>query len=91
MYCCCTVLTVSSWALPTGMLSPHDVCAFIYTTVVSSCTSGFMHIDLLRRRAEKIPFGDRSDNFLDGEFRLIPDVNFTCSGTITSLLIGGYI
>ena len=47
-----------------------------------------MDIDLLRRRAEKIPEGDISTNFLDDEFRLIPDVNFTCSGTITSLLIG---
>ena len=49
-----------------------------------------MDIDLLRRRADKIPReeSDRSENYLDGEFRLIPNVNFTCNGTITSLLIG---
>ena len=57
-------------------------------TVVSNCTSGFMDLDLLKRRAVKIPEGDRSNDFLDHEFRLIPDMNFTCSGTITSLLIG---
>ena len=47
-----------------------------------------MNLDLLRRRAMKIPEGQRSDINLDNEFSLIPHVNFTCSGTITSLLIG---
>ena len=49
-----------------------------------------MELDLLKRRAEKLlsSFKTRSRNFLDGEFRLIPGMNFTCSGTITSLLIG---
>ena len=47
-----------------------------------------MDLDLLRRRAMKIPEGQRSDTNLDDEFRLIPDVSFTCSGTITGLLIG---
>ena len=64
----------------------YRVCAFI--AVVSGCTSGFMNLDLLRRRAMKIPDGDRSNTNLDDEFRLIPDVSFTCSGTITGLLIG---
>ena len=47
-----------------------------------------MNLDLLRRRAMKIPEGRRSNTNLDDEFRLIPDVSFTCSGTITGLLIG---
>ena len=64
----------------------YRVCAFI--AVVSGCTSGFMNLDLLRRRAVKIPEGARSNTNLDDEFRLIQDVNFTCSGTITGLLIG---
>ena len=43
---------------------------------------------MLRRRAEKIPNGDRSSNRLTQEFRLIPDWNFTCNGSITSVLLG---
>ena len=47
-----------------------------------------MNEDLLRTRALKIPQGRRANTNLDEEFRLIPDVSFTCSGTITGLLIG---
>ena len=47
-----------------------------------------MQLDVLRRRAEKIPNVGRSPNLLDDEFRLIPGMNFTCSGKITGLLLG---
>ena len=43
---------------------------------------------MLRRRAEKIPNGNLSSNRLTQEFRLIPDWNFTCNGSITSVLVG---
>ena len=43
---------------------------------------------MLRRRAEKIPSGKPSSNLLKQEFRLIPDWNFTCNGSITSVLLG---
>ena len=57
--------------------------------VASGCTSGFMDLELIRRRAEKNLNEDSSDKFLDKEFRIIPDVAFNCNGTITSFLIGG--
>ena len=57
-------------------------------TTASSCASGFMNLDVLRKRAEKIPFGLTSFDVLSNEFRLIPDMTFTCNGTITSLLLG---
>ena len=47
-----------------------------------------MQLDVLRRRAEKIPRGHDSRNRLDHELRLMPYMNFTCSGNITSLLLG---
>ena len=46
---------------------------------------------MLRTRAVKIPDGERSDEGLEEEFRLIADVSFTCSGTITSFKLGGTI
>ena len=50
-----------------------------------------MEMDVLRARAGKIPNGGRSNAGLNEEFRLIADVNFTCSGTITSFQLGGTI
>ena len=46
---------------------------------------------MLRTRAVKILDGDRSDEGLENEFRLIGDTSFTCSGTITSLQLGGTV
>ena len=46
---------------------------------------------MLRERAVKIPDGDRSDEGLENEFRLISDISFTCSGIITSLQLGGTV
>ena len=62
--------------------------------VVSGCTSGFMELDLLRRRAEKISGGISSTGAggsLDDEFRLLPGENFSCSGTMTGILLVGTI
>lgn len=48
-----------------------------------------MQFDVLQRRAAKIPVVNvRSPNRLNYEFRLFPDMNFTCSGSISSLLLG---
>ena len=41
---------------------------------------------MLRKRAELISTTDPSGNVLNDEFRLIPDRNFTCNGSITSVL-----
>ena len=46
---------------------------------------------MLRTRAMKIPGGERSDEGLEDEFRLIGDTSFTCSGTITNLQLGGTV
>ena len=50
-----------------------------------------MKLDILKKRAEKIPNGGSSQNRLDnGKFRLYDDndLGFTCGGEITSLLLG---
>ena len=47
-----------------------------------------MELDLLRKRAEKIPNGDINENSLDGKFRLL-DESFICSGTMTGILFVG--
>ena len=44
---------------------------------------------MLRRRAEKIPGGGTSNQGLDEEFRLLPNESFSCSGTMTGLLLVG--
>ena len=56
--------------------------------VINGCTSGFMEIDLLMKRAEKIPSGTINENSLDGKFRLL-DESFSCSGAMTGLLFVG--
>ena len=38
--------------------------------------------------ATKISSGGASNDRLTNELRLVPDQNFTCNGTITSLLLG---
>ena len=46
---------------------------------------------MLRTVAQKISSGSASNKRLSNELRLIPDWNFTCSGTITSFLLGADI
>ena len=51
-----------------------------------------MQLDLLKERAEKITSGNVvSGNKLDHELRVVPGLNFTCSGNITSLMVGADI
>lgn len=47
-----------------------------------------MQLDLLKRRVERISTSEGSSNALNSEFRLVPDMNFCCNGTVTSLLLG---
>ena len=57
-------------------------------SVVNGCTRGFMELDLLKRRAEMISGGSKGvGGSLDDEFRLLPEEKFTCSGTMTGLLL----
>ena len=46
-----------------------------------------MDLNLLKKRAEKIPNTGISSNFLDSDFRLITGMWFTCSGSLASLLL----
>ena len=53
-----------------------------------------MELDLLRRRAEKISGGQAgagTGGELNGEFRLLPGDSFSCSGTMTGLLLVGSV
>ena len=51
-----------------------------------------MSVDLIQRRAEKISnVNSLPDTRLNNEFRLIPDWNFTCDGSITTLLLSADI
>ena len=59
--------------------------------VAEGCANGFIQLDMLRTVAQKIPNGAASPNRLSDELRLIPDWNFTCNGTITSILLGADI
>ena len=47
-----------------------------------------MELQLLKERAKKISDNGGSQNYLDGKFRLIPGMSFTCNGMITGLLLG---
>ena len=58
---------------------------------LDGCTEGFMDIGLLRTKAEQIPNtqGTYSNNILDSDSRwLFPSLRFTCSTTITGIIIG---
>ena len=90
---CTYVLLVCSEGENTGItftylpLTEHAV-------VVNGCTSGFMELDLLRRRAEKISGGKAGEGTgkgLNNEFRLTPGESFSCSGTMTGLLLVGAV
>ena len=47
-----------------------------------------MQLDVLRKRAEKVSGGSEASSRLNNELRLMPDWSFSCSGTITSFLLG---
>ena len=47
-----------------------------------------MDIDVLVKRAERIPNNNVQSSDLDKELRVVPDWTFNCSGNITSLLLG---
>ena len=57
-------------------------------SAVSACTSGFMDMDVLMKRAKRITNNNVESRDLDRELRVVPDWNFNCSGNITSLLLG---
>ena len=63
---------------------------FLYV-VVTSCTSGFMQLDVLRKRSEKISVGNTvASTGISEQMRVMYNQNlrFSCSGSITSLLLG---
>ena len=48
-----------------------------------------MELDILRKRAKKIPGDGTSDQGLNNEFRLLLNESFSCNGTMTGLLLVG--
>ena len=50
-----------------------------------------MDLDLLRKRAEKVSNGGMNDDSFDNHFILLPGDSFSCSGTMTGLLLVGAI
>ena len=58
-----------------------------YKGTVSSCTSGFMKLDYLKKNAELIGNGRRTIDRLSRGMRLFPSMNFTCSGNITGMAL----
>ena len=72
----------------TAAVQNHYQCCI----VVNGCTRNFIELDLLRKRAEKIPDGGTNTNDgLNGEFRLLLDRSSSYSGTMTGLLLVGSI
>ena len=57
-------------------------------SAASACTSSFMDMDVLVKRAERITNNYVESRELDRELRVVPDWNFNCSGNITGLLLG---
>ena len=69
----------------------HAYCLCFAVLVIDSCSTGFMSLDVLEKRAEKISsvlVNILSQNDLDSEFRLVSGLTFNCSGNIASLLLG---
>ena len=72
----------------------HTACTGVTTmnflyAVVTSCTSGFMQLDVLRKRSEKISVGNTAASTgISEETRVMHMQKFSCSGNITSLLLG---
>ena len=62
--------------------------SFDYLAVINGCTSGFMELDLITKRVEKISNEGINEDSLDDKFRLL-DESFSCSGTMTGLLFVG--
>ena len=59
---------------------------------VHGCTRGFIELELLKTRAEKITgSGEDTGHGLNDEFRLIPFESFSCSGSMTGLLLVGAV
>ena len=67
---------------------------FVYDAVlvIDSCSTGFMSLDVLEKRAEKIISSGIVNilplNYLDREIRLVPGLKFNCSGNMASLMLG---
>ena len=93
---CMCVLTVCSKGEAWITFMTRLLNTGVMYNAVHGCTSGFMELELLKRRAEKIPGGGAGEGtgggLPDNEFRLIiPFESFSCSGNMTGLLLVGAI
>ena len=91
---CMCVLTVCSKGETWITFMTRLLNTGVMYNAVHGCTSGFMELELLKRRAEKIPgggVGEGTGGRLDDEFRLVLNESFSCSGNMTGLLLVGAI
>ena len=91
---CMCVLTVCSKGETLITFMTRLLNTGVMYNAVHGCTSGFMELELLKRRAEKIPGGGAgrgTGGGLDNEFRLLLNESFSCSGNLTSLLLVGIV
>ena len=89
---CMCVLTVCSKGETWITFMTRLLNTGVMYNAVHGCTSGFMELELLKRRAEKIPPGDEAGRGtgggLNNEFRLVLNES---SGTMTGLLLVGSV
>ena len=92
-------LTMNTWCVflfcskgkTLGFFSNNLLLIYFNSLVVNGCTSGFIELDLLKRRAEKTGLSVNTGGGLDRDFRLLTPESFNCSGTMTGLLLVGTI
>ena len=91
---CMCVLTVCSKGETWITFMTRLLNTGVMYNAVHGCTRGFMELELLKRRAEKISGGNNAGSTgggLDNEFRLIPYESFSCNGNMTGLLLVGTV
>ena len=68
------------------------ILTYCNSLVVNGCTNGFIELDLLKRRAEKIDgLSMNTGSGLDRDLRLLAQESFNGSGTMNGLLLAGTI
>ena len=81
--------TISEYTCTAIMYYAVNFSLFFLDTASSSCASGFMPQNIMRSRVLNRTVKDV--RLLNSEVRIIPDMRFTCNGTITGIYLSGRI